>query len=513
MRSSSGRCRRPTRPRPVPTEEELEDLEEAAWRAEDARRDHAIDDFYEFIKQAWEHVDPAPYEDNWHVEVVADELHDFDLSHDREEYVGIPPGLGKSLYASVFRPSHVWLRDPRRRTLYMSNDDDLVKRDSRRTRMLIKTDWYRGLVARAAERGLIPYWDIRKDQDQKHYFENTAGGFRQAIPWGGAVTGKRPDEIVIDDPYDAKTVVLGSPEQVQKRMTEVVDTYRNVLLSRLADQRTGKIILIMQRLANGDLAGDFIARGARSLVLPMTFDPMRAHPRDKRTQAGEVLHPARFPPEVLEHLKKSMGRHYWAQYEQAPTVQEGGKLKRRWFERRRIPRKSFPSEFDEVALYSDFATATNDRNDETALVVLGRKGPNVYGLGLWHGRVEFSARLVAVESMMKRFPEARRKLFELWAKGRETAELLAVKYPGIVVRGHTKSKEERVDAWATYAEAGNVIFPLEEDDGDWSFAIDQCAGFPTASHDDVVDVLGMGVLDLLDIQAGMFPVYLAGETD
>lgn len=428
-------------------------------------------------------------------------------------YVGIPPGLAKSIIASVCRPAFVWLHDPGRRTLYTSNDDDLVKRDSRKTRDLMRTEWYRELVARSVARGLITGWVIKRDQDQKHYFENTAGGFRQAISWGGAVTGKRPDEIVIDDPYDAKTVVIGSPEQVQRRMVEVVDTYDNVLTSRLADQRRGKVILIMQRLANEDLAAKFIERGARALVLPMTFDPLRAHRRDRRKVAGEILHPARFPPEVLALIKKRMGRHYWAQYEQQPTVQEGGKLKRRWLERRRMPRSSFPSEFDEVALYGDFATAVNERNDETALVVLARKGPNVYGLGLWHGRVEFSARLVAVESMIARFPQARRKVFELWAKGKETAELLAVKFPGIMVRGHTKSKEERVDAWATYAEAGNVILPEEEDDGDWSFAIDQCAGFPTASHDDVVDVLGMGVLDLLDIQAGMFPVYLAGEDE
>jgi predicted phage terminase large subunit-like protein len=485
----------------------LEDLEQAVARAQDHYRDRCIDDFGTFIRAAWPVVDPAPYEDNWHVGAVAAELQAFDAGGDRELYIGIPPGLGKSLIASVFRPAWVWLHDPGRRTLYTSNDDDLVKRDSRRTRMVLRSDWYRGLVARAASRGLIPQWEIRKDQDQKHYFENTAGGFRQAVPWGGAVTGKRPDEIVIDDPYDAKTVVLGNQEQVARRMAEVVDTYDNVLTSRIADQRKGKVILIMQRLAEGDLAEAFLTRGARSIVLPMTFDPSRAHPRDRRTEPGELLDPRRFPAEVLSLLKSRMGRHYRAQYEQQPTATEGGVLRRSWF--RRFPRAALP-ELDEVAMYWDFASATGPRNDYTAGLVLGRRGPHVYGLASWHGRVELSARLVAVESMLRQYPQARRKVFELYAKGKETAELLAHKFPGILVRGQTKSKAERADAAATYLEAGNVWLPEGEE---WAEdVIDECASFPTGAHDDLVDVLCMGVLDQLDVgAAGTFPVYLAGD--
>ena len=64
-------------------------------------------------------------------------------------------------------------------------------------------------------------------------------------------------------------------------------------------------------------------------------------------KAGEVLHPEREPPEMLEQIRRTLGEYNFAgQYQQAPSPQGGGMVKATWF--RRYAPNERPEEFDRV---------------------------------------------------------------------------------------------------------------------------------------------------------------------
>lgn len=148
-------------------------------------------------------------------------------------------------------------------------------------------------------------WQIPRDQDQLLNLGTSLAGMRAAQPLGAAITGKRGDKIVIDDPYDAKDVIQGSADTIAARMQATVDDIDKAVSTRVNDPRHGghAFVLIMQRLHPDDLAGVELRRTrmahtaakhgepcpnealgyerARAVVLPMkAVDPTALTKRD-----------------------------------------------------------------------------------------------------------------------------------------------------------------------------------------------------------------------------------------
>jgi hypothetical protein len=116
--------------------------------------------------------------------------------------------------------------------------------------------------------------------------------------------------------------------------------YTNTLLSRLDDKWTGAIVIIMQRLHMEDLVG-FVTRQSdewKILNLPAiaTYDQVMEVGSGKTRvfRAGEVLHPAREPLEILESYRALLGSDtFSAQYQQEPVPPGGAMIKRNWIVR------------------------------------------------------------------------------------------------------------------------------------------------------------------------------------
>ena len=189
--------------------------------AELARRSLA-----EFVRQSWRIIEPGTtLEWNWHLCIICDALERQSRGEEafRKLLICVPPGTMKSLLVSVFAPAWQWLEKPERRKLFFANDDKLATRDSRRTREIITSQWYQELLGYCSRLRNEKPWKLASDQNQKINFENTRRGFRQCLSIGASVTGKRGDDITIDDPIDAKDVVNGSVDQVRKRLEEVTN--------------------------------------------------------------------------------------------------------------------------------------------------------------------------------------------------------------------------------------------------------------------------------------------------
>lgn len=477
-------------------------------------QDLAIDNLAAFARYVWPILEPGtPFRWNWHLDIIFGALQkqlEGDTTY-RKILICIPPGMMKSLSVAVIKPAWAWLREPTRRVLSFANSDRLATRDSRKMRNIIDSVEYQALVAQQEKRG-VRSWGLTKDQNEKVSFENTMRGFRECLAIGSRVTGRRADEILLDDLLDAKATVHGSMEQVARRLLEVNETVEKVLPSRVNDMQTACWTMIMQRLHQGDPAGRALKRGGWHVInLQMEFDPNNPlnHPDDPRTRKGELLFPAMFPAAVVADLRESLQSEYYAQYQQDPRPAEGGVLKKHywrfwypatWAEApppvmvkmpdgsmHECAQLALPETFDEQAQSWDCAFKDLRTSDYVAGQAWGKAAANMFLLDYLLERLDINGTLDAVEMFTERWPGAIKKLVEDKANGTAVIGLLTGKIQGMIAVEPRGGKEVRVNAAAPFVRAGNVILPHPHV-APWVLGfIERCAAFPFVDYDDDID--------------------------
>lgn len=469
-------------------------------KAEAARqevRDHlALRSLYDFARQAWGLVDVHAFMPAWHAELICRELERVTRGETTELVVCIPPGHAKSLLVGVIWPAWTWLHRPSERTLSISNSKDLVKRDSWRTRLILRSPWYQRLADRAAIlRGEIEpggvSWRLAEDQDEKIDFANTRLGRRWCAPINGTITGQRGDGLIIDDPSDVKDVLLGDASTVARRMKEVTDIYDQVLSSRAERWR----VVIMQRLHPDDLAGARLKAGARAVVLPAEGEPDRPdrHPDDHRA-AGEPLFPALYarddpsgdPVAGLARRRQNLGPHAAAaQLDQRPSAKAGTLILRSYLEQRysgdprRIP-------CDQVAISVDASVKKTQAGSYFVAAVWGRRGPNRYLLDMRRFRDNYGPQEQALVDLAAAWNPGL-VLIEDKANGSVLLPRLRDRLRGVVAWQPRGDKVERVQLCLPVFQASQVWLPEASWApwvGEW---IEEHAAFPFAGHDDQVD--------------------------
>lgn len=464
-------------------------------KAQAALQEKAIRHLADFVRYAWPIVEPGRrLVWNWHLDVICD-AKERQIKGDpdyRRLLICIPPGTMKSLIVSVFAPAYEWLEHPDRRKLFLANDKDLTVRDSRKTREIITSDRYQQLLARVEAHHGGKAWTLAHDQNEKTNFENTARGFRQCRGIDARITGKRGDDIDIDDPVDAKEV-LRDPVRAARKMAEACETIDVTLPSRVNELATARWTLIMQRVHEDDPAGQELKEGDwHVIVLAMEFDPAAPnnHPDDPRVDAGELLFPALFPAVEIARLKRKLGpRHYAAQYQQAPTPAEGSLFKRHWMRHYKEHPRQKAGQCTEIAISID---CTFGKSDDSDLVAIGVWGRIQYGrfflLDRRKARMNYPETKQALkDDVCVVWPQAMLKLVETKANGQAIIDDLGRSIPGLVGYNPSASKEARAQVAALAFEAGNVELPSPEH-CEWVLDyIEEMCSFPMGAHDDDVD--------------------------
>ncbi|MGH1372975.1 MAG: hypothetical protein ACRBBW_13125 [Cellvibrionaceae bacterium] len=320
----------------------------------------------EFTRQAWHIIEPGTeLKWNWHLDVICAYLEAFFLRRNnlKRLIVNVPPGSMKSILLSVMGPAWLWTIQPHRRLINFSAEIGLSTRDAMRMRDVITSDWYQARWGDSVT--------IASDQREKTHFANTSKGFRMSLGMGGTITGKRGNDLIIDDALDAKKAFSDVECQA------VNDTYDQAVSSRLNDLNKDGIALIMQRLRTNDLTGHLLTKKKTSwtvLRIPMeyegqpTFDPVEdlgpeyAHLADPRTRRGELMFSARFNREAVEALKEDLGDYGTAgQLQQRPSPLGGGIIKKTHW--RQWPKgKPFPHCFH-IFASNDTAFSEKDHKD------------------------------------------------------------------------------------------------------------------------------------------------------
>jgi len=283
----------------------------------------------EFVQQAWHIVEPKNvFLPNWHIDAICDHLQAVSEGKIKKLIINIPPRFMKSLCVCVFWPAWEWgpLNNPFSRWIFASYSEALSKRDSRKCRYIIKSPWY--------QRQWGDRFELMSDQDAKLRYDTNKMGYRIATSVGGVGTGEGGDRIVVDDPHSVLEALSDT-----KRMTAI--TWWDDTMTTRGDNPDSAMVIIMQRLNEGDLSGHLLAKniGYEHLCLPFEYEGMNRcstslNFEDPRTEQNELLHPQRYSRKQADELKADMTPYAVAgQLQQRPVPLEGGMIKWDWFKR------------------------------------------------------------------------------------------------------------------------------------------------------------------------------------
>ncbi len=396
-----------------------------------------------------------------------------------------PPGHAKSTYASHLFPGWYLGRNPTRSVIAASHTAQLATRFGRKVRNLFGSpEWPFEDVALAGDSRAADQW------------ETTVSGEYFAVGVGGAVTGRRADLAVIDDPLkgrkDADSIT------VRENLWE---WYRADFHNRL--KPNAAIILIQTRWHEDDLAGRILPEdydghtgwvvgrdGERWYVVNL---PALAEADDTLSRPlGDALWPEWFSREMLESEKIVQGPRNWAAlYQQRPAPEEGNYFKKDWW---RWYETAPPLNTLRIIGASDYAV-TADAGDLTVHGVAGvDPDDNIYVLDWWRDQTASDVWIETLLDLMCRWKPVE------WAEEKGQIEKSVGPFIDARMRerqvychreqfASSADKPTRAQAFRARMAMGKVFWPRN---APWVDAVYRALmTFPSGKIDDDVDVCSL----------------------
>ena len=422
----------------------------------------------------------ARYVHSWHVDAICAHLEAVTDGRIHRLLINVPPGSMKSLLVSVFWQAWEWGPMGKRSLRFLTTAfaDSPVKRDTRKCRDLMLSEWYQSLWPQVA-----------LTRTAELSFANADTGTREGVAFG-SLTSQRGDRLIIDDPHSTETA-----ESAAERTT-TTRKFREGALNRLNDQELSAIVVIMQRLHEDDISGVIVKHdmGFEHLRLPMEFEADRRCSTsigfvDPRETEGELLAPGRFSRAVVDGLKRDMGSYAFAgQYQQRPAPREGAMFKRHWFDGKIISAEAVPAGTRWVRHW-DLAATSSKTAARTAGVKLGRTPSGGFVVG---HVVTTQSEGNVVRSLIKAQADIDGKGVEIslpqdpGQAGKVQARDFVAMLAGWNAHAEpeTGDKVTRAEPFIAQCEAGNVQIVA----GPWNdLYLDELCMFPAGSFKDQVD--------------------------
>jgi hypothetical protein len=213
----------------------------------------------------------------------------------------MPPGHGKSTYASILFPAWFFAQAPYLDLIGVSHASTLAEKFSGRIQQQIRDN--EAILGYGLENESVDEW------------RTTNGGNYRASGVGGSVTGRRADLAIIDDPV--KDAV--EAESITTRES-TWEWYTSVLYTRLKPK--GRIIIIQTRWHPDDLSGRLLAAMSEDrdrwtvLKLPAICDSVQD---PLRRPLGAALWPELQDEVALARIRANAREYVWgALYQQDP---------------------------------------------------------------------------------------------------------------------------------------------------------------------------------------------------
>ena len=431
----------------------------------------AKENFLDFVKAVW-----PEFISGYHHQKIAEKFQQLKDKKLKRLIVNMPPRHTKSEFASYLLPAWIMGHAPKTKIIQATHTGELAFRFGRKVRNLMDHEDYKRV-----------FKDVELSADSKAAgrWETNKGGEYFATGVGGAITGRGADLLIIDDPHSEQDALS------ETAFDNAYEWYTSGPRQRL--QPGGIIVIVMTRWSTKDLTGRLV--GAQKEVKADQWDLIEFPAIFPNS--GNPIWPEYWKKDELLSVKASLNEQKWqAQWQQAPTSEEGSIIKREWWQK--WESKTPPNNIQHIIQSYDTAYSKKETADYSAITTWG----------VFTSEADGKVYLILLDAVKGRweFPELKRKalakykeyepetiIIEAKASGLPlTHELRQV---GIPVTNFTPSKGNdkhvRVNAVAPVFEAGQVWVPDER----WAQeVIEECAAFPFGDNDDYVDSTTQAVL-------------------
>ncbi len=442
----------------------------------------AYDDLIAFCK----HMQPD-YIVGRHHRLLADMLMDIEQGKKDRICVNIPPRHGKSQLVSIMFPAWFLGRNPNKKVMMVSHTTDLAVDFGRKVRNLIATEEYKAI---------FPTVSLAVDSKSAGRWNTNVGGEYYACGIGSSIAGRGADLLLVDDPHSEQDVINGNFEVFEK----AYDWFTFGARTRLMPG--GRVAIIQTRWHMDDLTGRVVrdmSQNERADQYEVVEFPAILDTTSKKTgeSVQKPLWPEFFDLEALLRTKASMPVFQWnAQYQQEPTAEEAALVKREWWQ---MWKKEEPPACDYIIMSLDAAAETHNRADYTALTTWGVflneevDNYNIILLNSIKKRMEFpELKQLAMDEYAEWEPDS----FIVEKKSAGTALYQEMRRMGLPIQEYTPhrgsgDKLARLNSVTDIVSSGLVWVPETR----WAEeVIEEIAGFPFMSHDDLVDSTVMALM-------------------
>ena len=442
----------------------------------------AHDDLIEFCKRM-----QSDFIVGKHHRLLADMLMAIEQGDKDRICVNIPPRHGKSNLVSIMYPAWFLGRNPGKKVMMVSHTTDLAVDFGRKVRNMIASEEYSAI---------FPTVKLAVDSKSAGRWNTNTGGEYYACGIGSSIAGRGADLLLVDDPHSEQDVINGNFETFSK----AYDWFTFGARTRLMPG--GRVAIIQTRWHMDDLTGRVtkdMVQNERADQYEVVEFPAILDIDDEET--GEMIQkplwPEFFDLEALLRTKASMPTFQWnAQYQQEPTAEEAALVKREWWQ---MWEQGNPPPCEYIIMSLDAAAETHNRADFTALTTWGvflneeNDAYNIILLNSIKKRMEFpELKDLAMEEYAEWEPDA----FIVEKKSSGTALYQEMRRMGLPVSEYTPhrgsgDKLARLNSVSDIVASGLVWVPPTR----WAEeVIEEIAGFPFMSHDDLVDSTVMALM-------------------
>lgn len=449
--------------------------------------------FKSFVIKCFYEVSPSPvYIDNWHIDLICDELMKVYRGENKRLIINIPPRYLKTIICSVAYPAYILGKNPKASIISVSYNDNLAQKIALDCRKVLESSWYQEL---------FPATKLSKSRRSILDFETTKGGGRFSTSVSGTLTGRGGDYLIIDDPI--------KPDDVNSDLMRIKtnEWYGRTLYSRQNDKNNGKIVVIMQRLHDEDFTGYLLGidNSFKHISLPAIAEKNEIWKMDKKTKIrwkGAPLHPERETLEELILTKRHMGEYAFAgQYQQNPAPLDGGFIKKKWFNFyngaeliKNIKENKIRG--GEIIQSWDSASTIKESSDYSVCLTFFVFENEFYLLDCYRGKLEFPDLLKKIKelhiSAKNKYECSVDIMMEGKASGIQAIQCLENEGIYLTEIQPEHDKKTRLRNISHLIENGSCMFP--DDNPAWWYDFEQeLLRFPNGKHDDQCDALSQAL--------------------
>jgi len=228
-----------------------------------------------------------------YLNVVCEFLESFANSEFTRGILNLPPRHLKTILGSIALVAWLLGHNPGIKIMIVTYGEILSKDIAYAIRKILSCEWYKRAFTTRLSLDRLSVTDFLTEQ----------GGAVFATSFGGAITGRGADVLILDDPVKISDA---HDSRVHQRVWDIYDTE---IASRLNNQKTGRVLLVAHRLDTFDLSGRLQREGGwRKLALP--FIAMKRFriccgSAELVLKKGQILRPEGFTGPTIRKIMSS----------------------------------------------------------------------------------------------------------------------------------------------------------------------------------------------------------------